>query len=279
MTLGIGLVVLGAALLHAFWNALVKGSGDKTIMLGFIALGHVFPGLLMVAISPLPDFASVPFMIASIMVHWVYFFLLNTAYRLGDLSLIYPISRGLAPILVAMGAQFWLGENLPFLTWIGILCVSLGIIVLSRSVLQGALPPLALLAAIGIGLIVTTYSLVDGIGVRKSGNAISYIGWLFTAKLLIVFYVFPTRMERVRAMPWRVLLLGVSGGLVSGFAYALVLYAKSIAPLGMVSALRETSVIFAAIIGVVWFKEGPRSQRLIAAIIVALGIATIAATG
>lgn len=276
MTPAIGLVVLTAALLHALWNALVKGSGDKTIMLGCIALGHVFPGLVMVWLSPLPELASIPFMIASIMVHWVYFYLLNTAYRLGDLSLIYPISRGLAPVLVALGAQFWVGENLPAFAWIGIFCVSAGIMILSRSAFTGALPASALLAALGIGVIVASYTLIDGVGVRLSGHAVSYIGWLFTAKLVIVFYVFPTRWERVRAMSTRSLVMGVSGGLISGAAYALVLYAKSVAPLGMVSALRETSVIFAALIGVVWFGEGPKMQRLLAAIVVGAGIAAIA---
>lgn len=276
MSLGIGLVVLGAALLHALWNALVKGSDDKTLMLGCIALGHVFPGLVMVLISPLPHLESIPYMIASITVHWCYFFLLNTAYRVGDLSLIYPVSRGLAPVLVALGAQFWVGETLPLTAWGGILCVSAGIMVLSRDVLKGALPPLALLAALGIGLIVATYTLVDGIGVRKSGNPISYIGWLFMAKIIIVIYVFPTRMERVRAISPRLMLLGICGGLISGAAYALVLYAKSIAPLGMVSALRETSVIFAALIGVIWLGEGPRNQRLFAAAVVAAGITAIA---
>lgn len=276
MTFGIGLLVLTAALLHALWNALVKGAEDKTVMLGCIALGHVIPGVVMVAISPLPAPASIPFMVASVTVHWVYFFLLNTAYRLGDLSLIYPVSRGLAPVLVALGAQYWAGETLSLPAWIGILAVSAGIMVISSSAIKGSVPMLALLAAVIIGFIVATYTLVDGIGVRKSGHAISYIGWLFTAKILIVLYVFPTRMGRVRAIPRKVLMMGMLGGLVSGFAYALVLYAKTVAPLGLVSALRETSVIFAALIGVIWFREGPRLQRLFAAAIVAAGIATLA---
>ena len=276
MNFGIALVVLTAALLHALWNALVKGSEDRTVMLGCIALGHVLPGFILVVFSPLPDMAAVPFMVASVMVHWFYFYLLNVAYQLGDLSLIYPVSRGLAPVLVAVGAQIWVGETLPLSAWIGILCVSAGIMVLSRAVFDGALPPLALLAAMCIGAVVAVYTLVDGMGVRLSGNALSYIGWLFTAKFLIVLYVFPTRMDRVRALPRRQLYLGICGGLISGAAYAMVLFAKSLAPLGMVSALRETSVIFAALIGVIWFGEGPRKQRLIASVVVAAGITAIA---
>ncbi|UWP95483.1 DMT family transporter [Aliiroseovarius crassostreae] len=278
MTPAIATVVLSAALLHAMWNALVKSAGDKTVMLGCIALGHVVPGVVIAGLSPLPDLASVPFMIASIVVHWVYFYLLNVAYRLGDLSLIYPISRGAAPVLVALGAQVWVGETLPLFAWGGICAVSAGIMILSRPAFAGALPGRALLAALGIGVVVASYTLIDGVGVRLSGHAVSYIGWLFAAKLVIVFYVFPTRWERVRAMPRSALMLGVSGGLISGMAYGLVLYAKSIAPLGIVSALRETSVIFAALIGVLWFGEGPRGQRLLAAVVVGMGIGAIALT-
>lgn len=272
MTISVALIVLSAAFLHAFWNAVVKGAGDKTITLGMIAVGHLLPGIVVVFIAPVPHVSAWPYLAASVVIHWIYFYLLNVAYRTGDLSIIYPISRGMAPVLVALGAQYWVGESLSVYAWVGILCVSLGIMALSRGVLQGALPKEGLWAALGVGMIVATYTLVDGVGVRKSGNALSYIGWLFVAKIAIVIYVFPTRMDRVRQMSRSVLAIGFFGGLVSGCAYALVLYAKTIAPLGVVSALRETSVIFAALIGVFWFGEGPRAARIIAATIVGVGI-------
>lgn len=272
MTASVALIVLFAAFLHAFWNAVVKGAGDKTITLGMIALGHLLPGIVAASFAPLPHVSAWPYLAASVVIHWIYFYLLNVAYRTGDLSIIYPISRGMAPVLVALGAQFWVGETLSIYAWAGIFCVSLGIMALSRGVLQGTLPKEGLWAALGVGMIVATYTLVDGVGVRNSGNPLSYIGWLFVAKIAIVLYVFPTRMHRVRQMSRSVLMVGFFGGLVSGCAYALVLYAKSIAPLGMVSALRETSVIFAALIGVLWFGEGPRGVRIAAASIVGVGI-------
>lgn len=269
-------IVLFAAFLHAFWNAVVKGAHDKTIVLGLIALGHVLPGIAMVAMSPLPSTASVPFIIASTVIHWGYYYLLNMAYRVGDLSIVYPIARGMAPVLIALGAQVFVGERLPLIAWSGILCVSLGIMVLTRGVFRAGLPRMGLAAAMGTAVMIASYSIVDGIGVRLSGAVMGYIGWLFVAEIIVVGYIFGTRWQRLRAVEAKTIWLGVLGGVVSGTAYALVLYAKTLAPLGIVSALRETSVIFAALIGVMWFGEGPSRDRLIAAAIVAVGIILIA---
>lgn len=277
MSLATFAIVLFAAFLHAFWNAVVKGAHDKTIVLGLIALGHVLPGIAMVVLSPTPSSASVPFIIASTVIHWVYYYLLNAAYRVGDLSVIYPIARGMAPVLIALGAQIFVGERLPLIAWSGILCVSLGIMVLTRGVFRSGLPKVGLLAAMGTAVAIAAYSITDGVGVRLSGSTVGYIGWLFVAEIIVAGYIFAPRWHRLRAVDARTLCLGLAGGVISGAAYALVLYAKTLAPLGLVSALRETSVIFAALIGVVWFREGPRGDRLIAAAIVAAGIVLIAA--
>lgn len=275
MTIVTVAIVLLAAMLHAFWNAVVKGAGDKTIVLGLIALGHVVPGLVIVALVPPPGWAVWPYVAASTAIHWAYYYLLNVAYRVGDLSVIYPIARGLAPVLVALGAQFWIGESLPMLAWAGVIAVSGGIMVLTRGAFSGALPLTGLLAATGTAVMIAAYSLVDGVGIRVSADALGYIGWLFAAEILVAAYVFAGRMDRLRALPVRTIWLGFLGGVISGTAYGLVLYAKTLAPLGIVSALRETSVIFAAMIGVLWFGEGPRGNRLLAAGIVAAGIILI----
>lgn len=275
MSVGIVAMVLSAALLHAFWNAVVKGAGDKTIVLGLIALGHVIPGIAIVLIAPFPGWQVWPYVVASTVIHWGYYYFLNVAYRLGDLSVIYPIARGLAPVLIALGAQFWIGETLSPQVWGGILLVSAGIMVLTRGLFAGALPLTGFLAAIACAVMVASYSLVDGVGVRLSDNALAYVGWLFVMEIIVALFIFPTRMERLRAVPLRVVLLGFLGGVISGTAYGMVLYAKTLAPLGIVSALRETSVIFAAMIGVLWFGEGPKGNRLVAALIVAVGIVVI----
>lgn len=275
MNTGIILIVLLAAFLHAFWNAIVKGAGDKTIVLGLIALGHVVPGIVIVQLTASPGWQTLPFIIASTVIHWGYYFLLSKAYRLGDLSIIYPIARGLAPVLIALGAWAWVGETLSWIGWTGVVCVSAGIMLLSSGVLKGLVPLTGILAAIGVAVIVAAYSLVDGVGVRESDNALGYIGWLFVAEISVAVFVFSTRYKRLVKTSAKTVFLGLAGGVVSGTAYGLVLYAKTMAPLGIVSALRESSVIFAAMIGVTWFGEGPKRNRLAAAFVVAIGIVLV----
>ena len=271
MSLSLVLIVLTAAFLHAFWNALVKGSGDKTIVLGLIALGHVVPGIAIAALAPIPGWAAVPYIIASTLIHWGYYYFLNLAYRMGDLSLVYPITRGLAPVLVALGAQLWIGETLPVLAWLGIFSVSTGVMILSQGIFKTGQPKISIVPAVFVAAIVAAYSLVDGIGVRLSDSIMGYIGWLFAAEACVALFIFKTRWARLRMMPVKTCLLGFIGGVLSATAYALVLYVKTEAPLGVVSALRETSVIFAALIGVIWFGEGPKTRRLLAGAIVAAG--------
>ena len=254
---------------------MVKGSADKTIVLGLIALGHVVPGIAMAALAPLPGWDAAPYIIASTLIHWGYYYFLNLAYQIGDLSLVYPITRGLAPVLVALGAQLWIGENLPTLAWLGIFSVSAGVMVLSQDIFKIGLPKISIVAAVIVAAIVAAYSLVDGIGVRLSESITGYIGCLFTAEAFVALFIFKNRWERIRVMPIKICLLGFAGGVLSATAYALVLYVKTEAPLGLVSALRETSVIFAALIGVLWFGEGPKARRLLAGLIVAVGTVMI----
>jgi drug/metabolite transporter (DMT)-like permease len=132
--------------------------------------------------------------------------------------------------------------------------------------------PRALAAALMTSLIIASYSVVDGIGIRLSGSPLGYVAWLFIAEIFVALFIAVTRWPRARATSARSLALGVTGGALSGLAYALVLYAKTLAPLGVVSALRETSVIFAALFGVIWFHERPIGRRLLAAGVVAFGI-------
>lgn len=279
MSLGIVLIILFAAFLHALWNAIVKGAGDRTIVLGLVALGHVVPGIALVALSAPPSAAAIPYIVASTVIHWGYYALLSIAYRTGDLSIVYPIARGLAPILIAVGALIWVGEQLPPVVWLGIVAVSLGILLLARGVFSSSISRAGLVAAVGVAVVIASYSIVDGVGVRVSGSPLGYIGWLFVSELFVVAFVFSNRWDRFQSMSTRAIAIGLFGGIVSGAAYGLVLYAKTQAPLGVVSALRETSVIFAALIGVFWFAEGPRRDRILASVIVGAGIAIIASAG
>jgi len=268
------LIVLAAALLHAVWNAMLKGAVDRTVALGLVALGHVIPGVVLMAVLPAPGWAAAPFIVASTVIHWGYYLFLNVSYRLGDLSLVYPVARGLAPVLIAMGATVWAHEYLGLFAWTGILTVTAGILVLVVHRHGPGWWPTA--AALTTTVFIAAYSVVDGIGIRLAVSPLSYIAWLFAAEFFIVAFVLIARTARVRATAIATLGVGFAGGLLSALAYGLALYAKTLAPLGMVSALRETSVVFAALIGVVWFGERPIVRRVLAAAIVAAGIAVLA---
>ncbi|MGB1356693.1 MAG: hypothetical protein ACPH8C_05200 [Candidatus Puniceispirillaceae bacterium] len=276
MTADIFIIVLFAAIMHALWNAVVKGATDRTITFGLVAAGHTIPAVIMVPFVPLPDPALLPYIGASTIIHWGYYYFLNASYRFGDLSLVYPVARGVAPLLVALPAFIWLDEALPPMAWIGMVCISAGILVLAVRRTAADHPLTALIMALLTGGTIALYTLVDGVGVRLAEQALTYIIWLFIAEGFVIIYIFLPRLGRLRAQTGRQVMIGLAGGILSALAYALALYAKSKAPLGMVSALRETSVIFAAMIGLIWFGEGPARPRLIAASMVAAGIVMLA---
>ncbi|MCK0126819.1 SMR family transporter [Gelidibacter sp. F2691] len=275
MTTGIVLIILSAALLHATWNTIVKTAGDRTATLGLVALGHVIPGLVMVAVLPLPAAESWPYLIASTMIHFGYFYMLGQAYKHGDLSVVYPIARGIVPALVSLWALLFLGEVLPAQAWFGIALIAVAIQISSWAALRHGVGRAALLFALGTGVCISGYSLVDGVGVRLSGGTLSYWAWHSVLHVFITGFVAIRRGHAIRALPRRTWMIGILGGMVSMTAYGLVLYAKNFAPLGAVSALRETSVIFAALIGFVFLREGNWRRRLVAAVLMAGGVAMI----
>ena len=272
MTVLVFSLVLLAAALHAIWNAVIKGTGDKTIAIGLVALGHMVLGLIGAAILPLPDIKVIPFIIASTLIHWGYYYGLTTAYKFGDLSLIYPIARGISPVIVTFVAFFWIDERLSWVEMSGVLLISSGILFLGLRSLSNEKSITALVFALTTGMLIAAYSVTDGFGVRLTENPLSYIVWLFIAEGFVVFYIFVRFKVRLLKSSFSEIMLGFFAGVISTVAYGLALYAKSLAPLGIVTALRETSVIIATLIGVLWFKEKPIGYRIGAASIVFCGI-------
>ena len=265
-----------AALLHAGWNALVKASGDRAATLGMIALGHLVLGGALALTVPAPGWVAAPFIIASTIIHWGYYWAIFHAYRLGDLSLVYPISRGVAPLLVAVGAMVTLGESLSVMGWVGIGAVSGGVMLLAMGELRRGVSTRAAGLALGIGLIIAAYSVVDGTGARLSTGSLGYVAWLFIFEGLAAGWLLWLRRAHLAGLGARGWAMGLGGGLASALAYGLAIHAKTIAPFGLVSALRETSVVIAALIGTVIFGERPWRLRLLAALVVAGGAAAIA---
>ncbi|MDP6708147.1 MAG: EamA family transporter [Alphaproteobacteria bacterium] len=276
MTLEVTLLVLLAALLHAGWNALVKAGEDRllaiTMVIGVAAVGAA---LALPFLAP-PAPASWIYLILSVVLHAAYFFLLSGAYRVGDLSHVYPVARGTAPLLVAIGAALFAGEHLGSIAMGGLLLAALAIASFALDGHRRGADRRPLIFALAIACFISTYTVVDGLGVRAAGDALGYIAWLFALHGLPLFlYVLIWRRRDLAPYlqaHWKTGLLG--GGLCAG-AYGLVIWALGQGAMAYVSALRETSVIFAVWIGTRLLGEPFGRRRLLAAAAVAAGIAVM----
>jgi drug/metabolite transporter (DMT)-like permease len=271
MPIHIVLLVLFAALLHASWNALLRGGSDRlwsmTVMCIVIAIASVIAAVFMVAPAP----ASWGYGMLSALLHVGYNLFLVRSYRVGDLGQIYPISRGSSPALITLGAAVFAGENITPGELLGIGLVSGGIISLAfrgRSLSVPSLP-----YALGTGCFIAAYSVVDGIGARLSGAPLAYTVWMCALWGVLMPLVYIGLRDARSLFCVRPGILAASvGGLVSLLAYAIVIYAMNEAPLGAVSALRETSGLFAALIGYLFLGETLTARRVLACVVIASGI-------
>lgn len=270
-------IVLLAAALHAGWNALVRASPNKFHDTILIVCGAAVWAALLLPLVPIPAPESWPYLAASVLIHVVYFLLIAALYRTGELSFSYPLMRGSAPALSAFVAALWINELLSPGGWIGVFLISLGILVLAgdswRAGTFRAAPTLLALANAGV---IVVYTLVDGQGARLSGNSFSYTGWMFllTAPLLLAISLSGQRMEIIRHLQrsWH---KGLLGGACTLASYGLVLWAMTHASIVLVAALRETSVVFAAVIAAVFLKESITQLRYVSICAVCAGAAVI----
>ncbi len=267
-------LVLTAALLHAVWNAMAKSGGHPEYSIASYQLVGSVICIGLSTLVPIPARESWPLIFLSVIIHNLYYFSLAQAYRVGDLSQVYPLFRGLAPVLVAFGAVIFAGEWLSPGTLAGIVIISGGVISLAfRNATLGAMPRKALFWGLTTSLLIACYTVVDGLGVRIAGNPISYILWLFIFEIVPIGLVllFTRRQAWLTYMRENRLMV-IGGGVASSTAYGLVIFAMSLGAMAVVSSLRETSVIFAAIIGSVFLREPFGSARIRAATLVAGGI-------
>ena len=272
---GVMAIVLLAAVLHASWNAIVKVGSDRLITMTLVIGTHGLISLPILPFVPIPAAEAWPWLMLSAGVHLIYYGTLILAYEHGDLSQVYPIARGSAPLLVALGAWLLVGEALSPTELVGILVLCGGIVSLAwhRGLGPSAGPAvgLALLTALTIGI----YTVSDGIGVRNSGHALGYILWLFTVSSFpLVGFTIWRRRASLRDAIAPDLRNGVIGGMISMISYGSVIWALGQGPLAHVSALRETSVLMAALIGAGLLKE-PFGPRRIAASAVVVGGAVL----
>jgi len=278
MSIGISFLVLLAALLHASWNALLRAGTDRLWSMTIMCVAIAVACALLIPAFPLPARASWGCVLLSAVLHVGYNLFLIRTYRSGDLGQTYPIARGSSPLLVSVGAALVAGELPDPVSLAGVLLVSGGIIALA---FQGrALGIQSLAYALGTGCFIGTYSVTDGIGARLSGSPVGYTLWMCLLWGVLMPAVY------VAARDWRSLFRGVretgtaaAGGIVSLIAYGIVIFAMALGPMGSVSALRETSVVFAALIGRFFLHEKLTAYRILACLVVALGALCIGHNG
>jgi drug/metabolite transporter (DMT)-like permease len=275
--------VLFAALCHAGWNAAVKRGLDPLATTILMSIGAALVGLAMLAFTGLPANAAWPWVIASVLIHLVYFAALIESYAAGDMGLVYPLARGSAPLMTATAAAVLLEEHLGLLGWIGIAVLAAGVLLLSlrgrRDLAHLDLVKLdsrAILFALLTAVTICAYTLVDGIGARVAGSAPAYAAAMFVGiGVVMALYALARRGAGVFALMaghWK---LGVGGGVMQVTSYGIAIWAMTVAPIALVGALRETSVLFGTILAVVFLKEPLLMPRVIAALMIVCGLVLI----
>jgi drug/metabolite transporter (DMT)-like permease len=281
LTSGVLAAVLFAAVLHALWNSLVKSAHDKFLSSAVVAIWCGVPALVAALLLPGPSRASAPFIVASVALHIAYFLMVGRLYRTADLSVAYPIMRGLAPLIAAVLAVVSLGEALGPIAVLGVVLLVAGVMLMGLSGLQhGRIDQATLVVALVNSAVIAVYSVVDGEGARISGSgaqcAFAYNGWADAltalAHLPIVVSLRGAKVARVLAQDWP---RGLVGGLAAFGGYAIVVWAMTQAPIAAVAALRETSVVLAALIGVIALKEPFQPRRGLAALVILAGIVVL----
>jgi drug/metabolite transporter (DMT)-like permease len=285
LPLTVTLAVLAAAVTHATWNAIAHGIKDQTLAFALIGVGGIAVAIPLIIVVAVPRGDCWPYLLASVAIHVFYNLLLMRCYRVGEFSQVYPLARGTSPLVVTILAAVFVHEHLALPQVAGVLIISAGLAGLvfagrlpggageSGQVVRPAMHRAAFLAAIGTGLTIAAYTTVDGVGVRLSADPAGYIGWLMLLESLCVpMFALIRRRDVVLKQPSRILLSGLLAGALSVLAYGLVLWAQTRGPLAPIAALRETSVIFGAIIGTLAFREPFGRTRIVATVIVVAGI-------
>lgn len=269
MSLGVFLAVLGAAMLHAAWNAAIKGGADRFASVLVLTLASGTLSALLLPFVPPPAPASWVWIAASALLHFAYKMLLIRAYALADLSQVYPLARGTAPMVVALVSASLLGEPLSALDFAAVAAIGAGVVLMSLrgGADLGRMNRTALGWALATATATAGYTIVDGIGARLAGTASGYILWMFVgdAVLLALYATFSRGLGASLPYSRRAWLMGLTAGAMSLGSYWVAVWAFTQAPIALVAALRETSVLFAMLIAVTLLGERATRWRWIAA--------------
>ena len=266
--------VLCGALLHASWNAIIKAQDDHSLAALVVAVFAGLFGIPLMLALPAPPPAAWPYLVASSLIHVGYFALVGFAYRSTDLGVAYPLTRGSAPLLTALIAFLFLAEALAWNGWLAIFVLAAGIVTLSADALiRGGLTARAALAVTTNAGVIVTYTLVDGLGARVTGSGLVYGAWLLAgAGLCVLVFALAIRRRAFFREAKKMWLPGLVAGALVLPSYGVALWAMTLAPIGVVAALRETSVLFAAILGARLFGEPFGPRRWLALVLIVSGI-------
>jgi drug/metabolite transporter (DMT)-like permease len=273
MSLPVFLAVLAAAFLHAMWNAMLKTGTSKVGGMLVLSLMEIPIGLAVATTRPALIHDAWPWVAASACTHFAYKLMLTFAYERGDLSRVYPIARGAAPMLVGIIGAIWITDPVSPAEYAGIITLGLGIALMARGVFTSGENRRLLPFALGSACATACYTLIDGIGARISGDAVAYIAWVFVADGLL----FPITMVAMRglgvvprgARAWG---MGAIASAASYGAYSVSVWAMTVAPIALVAALRETSILFAVLIGWLVFHERLGREKATAIGVITAGV-------
>ena len=277
MTLSVNFIfilILVSALCHAVWSAIIKSSKNPLSLMGITSVLEVTIFLPLTFTVPFPTLEVWYFLIATVIIHVFYRLNVIYSYRYGDLSYIYPISRGSSCLFVAIISILFLNSDISVAGFVGILIVCIGLFLISYSKnLSFNFRGFAL--AISTAILITAYTLVDGVGVRLSENGFSYIYWLFTLNgipLLIIGLISKDGLRKRETYTFR---SGIAAGVFATSSYAIVVWSMQFIEIAYVSSIREISIVFAAIIGMVFLFERNAKSRIIPSILIVSGISVV----
>ena len=273
MTFGVFLAVMAAALIHASWNALIKTGASKQSAMLILGIGQALLGIGIALWKGLPVDAAWPWLLASGLIHMCYQLNLGYAYEHGDLSRVYPIARGTAPMIVLVFSALFLSDSMTPTEVAGVMVLGLGILFMVRGVFTSGESRRMLPFALGAAVATAGYSITDGMGARAAGDAVLYVGWLMMISAL--FYIpaaVALRGPSLFLAPRRAWAMGLLAGALSFGGYAIAVWAMTVAPIALVAALRETSILFAVLIGWLVFGERMTGEKAVAAIVIVAGV-------
>ena len=274
MSLTVFIAVILAAFLHAVWNAMVKKGDNKYVSLTAIVLGHVPISIIVIFFTPVISVQSIPYILISAVFLSGYEWCLLSAYRLEDYTKVYPIARGTAPIFIIIISLFLFSLNISKFELMGALVISFGIIILGFQNIKTFKNYSAIMYALGTGLFISCYSITDGFGGRLSASPLNYTAWLMILNAVIfsILLIIMNKQEVVKKVFSEEKKTFFIGGTLSYTVYGIIIWAFTQAPVPLVAALRETSIIFALMIGAIFLNEKLNILKVSAVLTIFFGV-------